>query len=96
MTLTSLEKMAEGQYKVHGEITFHTISSLLAQSSPLFGTTKDICFDLSTVTQSDSAGLALLIEWLRSAHKTDMTINFTNIPPQLNSIAKVCGLDKIL
>ena len=52
--------------------------------------------DLRDVTRADSAGLALLVEWLRESEHTGNEIVFTNVPDQLLSIARVCGLDEIL
>ena len=40
--------------------------------------------------------LALLVEWLRESERAGQRIAFVNVPPQLLSIARVCGLDKIL
>jgi ABC-type transporter Mla MlaB component len=55
-----------------------------------------ISIDLAGVTRSDSAGLALLIEWLRESERQGRTITFLNMPAQMQSIARVCGLDGIL
>jgi anti-anti-sigma regulatory factor len=55
-----------------------------------------ISIDLAGVTRSDSAGLALLIEWLRESEQLGKTITFLNMPAQMQSIARVCGLDGIL
>lgn len=96
MRLSSLEIVNDRQVKVHGEMTFTTISPLLAQSQQLFNNYKHLAFDLSNVTQTDSAGLALLIEWLRIAQQKQLSVNFINMPAQLMNIAKVCNLDKIL
>ena len=96
MTLSSLEMITEGQFKVQGEITFDTISPLLSQSGQIFNNYKQLTFDLSAVTQTDSAGLALLIEWLRIAEQKNIKVQFINLPKQLENIAKVCGLETIL
>jgi phospholipid transport system transporter-binding protein len=52
--------------------------------------------DLAGVTRADSAGLALLVEWLRESEIAGNSIEFVNVPAQLLSIARVCGLDDIL
>jgi len=57
---------------------------------------EQVTVDLAGVTRSDSAGLALLVEWLRESELAGNTIRFVNVPAQLLSIARVCGLEEIL
>lgn len=96
MQLSSLEMVSDSCIKVHGEMTFATILSLLKQSKPLLDSYQWLTFDLSAVTQTDSAGLALLIEWLRIAQHNKQRVQFTHLPKQLIQIAKVCDLETIL
>lgn len=96
MVPSSLEVVSEGCVKLHGELTFNTIMSLLIQAEQVLQAYSPTTFDLSAVTQSDSAGLALLVEWLRKARQKGQTIIFKNIPAQLASIMKVCDLTGIL
>ena len=51
---------------------------------------------LKGVTRADSAGLALLLEWLRRSERAGCSISFVNVPEQLMSIARICGLEGIL
>lgn len=53
-------------------------------------------FDLSGVEKTDSAGLALLVEWMAWGEKHQKPIRFVNIPRQMMDIARVSGLDRIL
>ncbi|MDH3639075.1 MAG: STAS domain-containing protein, partial [Gammaproteobacteria bacterium] len=48
------------------------------------------------VARVDSAGLALLLEWLRTSHRSNCRLRFTNIPEQLNSLMEVTGLDDVI
>jgi phospholipid transport system transporter-binding protein len=52
--------------------------------------------DLAEVRRIDSAGLALLVEWLRQAQRKGISIHFENIPSQMRAIVTVCGLEEIL
>ncbi|OGT94593.1 MAG: hypothetical protein A2298_00745 [Gammaproteobacteria bacterium RIFOXYB2_FULL_38_6] len=61
--------------------------------------TKDdgyIQIDFSKVTQCNSAGLALLINWIRFIRDQKKTCRYVNLPSSLLEIAKVCNLDTIL
>ena len=52
--------------------------------------------DLGGVTHSNSAGLALMIEWLAEAQRARQTIRFANIPDSLRQISTVCQVDSLI
>ena len=52
--------------------------------------------DLSSVTASDSAGLALLIEWLSVAKAANHPLRFENIPSQLQQLARLSEVEELL
>ena len=84
-------------YPVSGPMTFTSVAALFSGSAGWFAAGgRDITIDLSQVTQADSAGLALLIEWLRLAHSAQCTVRFTNIPPQMQVLIRVNGLQDTL
>jgi phospholipid transport system transporter-binding protein len=82
--------------RVSGELTFSTVNNILKQSRTLFELIASLEIDLDDVTRSDSAGLALLVEWVRSANQANKKIVFHNIPTQMLAIATASGLDELL
>ena len=52
--------------------------------------------DASAVTYSSSAGMALLIGWLRAAKLHGKTLQICHLPSDMQALAKVSGLEKIL
>jgi len=93
-----LEKTSAGHYLLKGQLSFVSVPLLWSQNrNDLFDDgSNSIEIDLSGLVRSDSSGLALLVEWYRSAEQHNKTISFVNLPPQMLAIAKVSGLDKIL
>lgn len=88
---------SDGRYKVSGELTFATVTQVLAQSHTLFTQAGDsIEIELGAVERADSAGLALLIEWMRNAHARDKDIRFFELPEQMRAIAAASDLEAIL
>ena len=87
---------SEGGYRVCGELSFATVREVLRLSQPLFREAKEINIDLSAVASADSAGLALLIEWYRSAAHAGKKIRFMGVPAQLHALAKISDVDKLL
>lgn len=52
--------------------------------------------DLAGVTHSSSAGLALLLDWLRVAQGAGKTLHIDNMPDDMAALARVCGLNAVL
>ena len=68
LATAELRQLDSGHFAVVGELGFDTVQSLLAAGGTQFaGAAAQFEVDLSGVTQGDSAGLALLIEWLKQA-----------------------------
>lgn len=86
----------EGSFLLSGMLTFETVPSVLSSSSTLFGGGADFTFDLQGITHADSAGLALLIEWMRCVRAQEKHITFKNIPSQMLAIATISGVEHIL
>lgn len=81
---------------VSGTLNFETVMALWKQSLLLLVKYPRVNIDLSKVTASNSAGLALLVEWLKYGKQENKTITFSGMPPQLQSIARVAGINFIL
>ena len=78
------------QWSIHGELGFHTVTKLLkefTQQQQKLGLPDAI--DLAQVKRTDSAGLALLVEWSKIAEQANTDIKFLNLPEQLRHIAEV-------
>jgi phospholipid transport system transporter-binding protein len=91
-----IEATGEG-LRVEGDLTFATVGALLAASRPLFSAGEaTLRVDLSGVGHADSAGLALLIEWLRLARAAGRELRFQAVPGQMQAIAAASGLTDVL
>ena len=95
MINTTLTIRSDKAWSIDGELTFVTVSNLLAQSKKLWKDTVDIDVDFSKVTQSDSASLALLLEWQRYANKEKKQISFANLPKQLLNLIQISELNEM-
>jgi phospholipid transport system transporter-binding protein len=73
-----------------------TVGELLARSEEFFVDEAQLSVDFSGVTEGDSAGLALLIEWLRAARQRGRPIHFQNIPAQINALARISEVGDLL
>jgi phospholipid transport system transporter-binding protein len=96
MAAAQLVENDDGSWLLQGELGFASVPSVLQHAGVNMLGRDQITVDLTGVTRSDSAGLALLVEWLRESELAGNTIKFVNVPAQLLSIARVCGLEDIL
>jgi phospholipid transport system transporter-binding protein len=86
-----------GVLSVNGELTFKTVTAVLEQSRPLLDAAQGwLVMELAGVSRVDSAGLALLIQWMRMAEARSVDILFRHVPEQLLAIARASDLEKIL
>ena len=88
----------DGRFQVSGELSFDTVTALLAESrTTLFSSpVESLQVELGEVSRADSAGLALLVEWMRMAAARSTSIRFSHLPPQLLAIARAGELDGLL
>jgi len=91
-----MSRREEGVYHLSGELVFETVPDVLERSVMMFQSGVDVDIDLSGVVRADSAGLALLIEWVRRANKQRHKMVFRNMPEQMSAIVGLVGLDEVL
>jgi len=92
---TQLRKSDDGRLLVSGELSMKTVPALLKKNQ-LHDISGTINIDLQDVERADSAGVALLIEWQRTARQQQQKICFQNIPSQMLAIARLSGVDELL
>jgi phospholipid transport system transporter-binding protein len=91
-----LEDRGDGRFAVSGEMTFDTAERILKESEGPFEAHTQLEIDLSGVTKSDSAGLALLLEWVTWANHTVREIRFVGMPERIAAIAKTTEVERLL
>ena len=52
--------------------------------------------DMSGVTQSNSAGTALLLAWLRTACSSGKSLDIAHIPDSLRALMELAGLEHLM
>ena len=91
-----IEPAGTDRLRVVGELGFETAASALESGARLIGAGRRWTFDLSGVSAGDSAGLAVLIEWLSLARTRDATLVYDSIPAQMLAIARLSDLEGLL
>jgi phospholipid transport system transporter-binding protein len=93
---TRLESLGQGRFRVSGPLVLSTVTEVLRQSELKFEGNQRLEIDLHGVTESDSAGLALLIEWLRRARMKKQSVDFVGLPQQLTALARISEIEDLL
>ena len=91
-----LEDLGDGRFVLTGEMTFETAERILRASEEPFEEHTRIEVDLSGIEKADSAGLALLLEWITWANHTVRVIRFTEMPERVLAIARTTEVDGLL
>lgn len=92
----TLEDLGGGRFALKGRMSFDTAAGILRESEALFEQHTLLTVDLSGVTHTDSAGLALLLEWITWANHTVREIRFDGMPAKIDAIAKTTEVDNLL
>jgi phospholipid transport system transporter-binding protein len=91
-----LESLGAGRFRVSGVLDASTAREVLEESEARFEQFADLDIDLGGVGESDSAGLALLIEWLRLARQWQKEIRFENVPAQIEALARISEVEDLI
>jgi len=93
-----LQQSSPGKYAARGPLTFAT--ARLARETGLAALraadTSQIEVDCSGITASDSAGMTVLIDWLAFAECSGRSLRFSNLPAQVQAIARISDVLELL
>lgn len=91
--------LTPGKFLIKGDLTYRNINKTSVKifnfKSADFASLPIIHIDLQQLGKIDSAGLALLIEWLKLSRINNKELHFDNIPATLSALAKLSYLTDI-
>ncbi len=89
---------ANGRFTAQGPLTFTTArAARLAGLGALQGSApQKLEIDCAGVTTADSAGLAVLLDWLAAAKLSGHSLKFTALPQDLMVLARISELEPLL
>ena len=92
----TINKQEQGIYVVEGELNMQSVPVISKKMFELMREKQDFTLDLSAISRSDSAGVALLVEAMRFAKTNNLALSLLNLPQQMQDIAGISGLLDIL
>ena len=87
--------MSPGRLVARGELGYPTAADALKAGLRLIDG-EDCTIDLGQVREGDSAGLAVLIEWLAQASQRGTRLRYENLPAQIMAIARISDVQDLL
>lgn len=93
-----ISEPTQGRIVVSGELTFATardarqVGTLVLEGSRA----PELVIDCAGVTRGDSAGLAVLLDWLAWARRKSRPVRLEHLPASLVAIAKISEVDGLL
>lgn len=86
-----------GAYRLEAPLIFATVPTLRQPGLELIAASQaGVDFDLQRVSMADSAGLALLVDWLAEAGARQRTLRYLKVPEGLSALAALSDVEALI
>ena len=88
----------DGKLQAGGPLTFASARRARELGLDAVGAAADgaLVIDCQGITVSDSAGLAVLLDWLAAARAQGRSLRFTHLPQGLAALAQISEVNELL
>lgn len=83
------------RWNISGDVLIGAVPALLNTSKSL-NIMPNTVIDFAGVTDIDTSTISLILEWKRRAQRENQTIQFTNLPANLNSLSALYGVNELI
>lgn len=90
-----IDSQPDGGWRLAGTLDFASVPALFAQTDALLAD-GPVELDLSGVEQANSAGVALLLEWRRLAHRRGVALHLHGVPESVRRVAGLADAEGLL
>ena len=93
-----ISEASPGRVTVTGELTFASAREARQSGVQVLDSSRAerIVIDCAAVTRADSAGLAVLLDWLAWGRRKSRPVTLENLPESLLAIARISEVDALL
>jgi phospholipid transport system transporter-binding protein len=87
-----------GTFTAQGPLTFASARRAYEQGAAMLthAATSKLEIDCRGITVSDSAGLAVLLEWLSVAKRAGRSLRYTQLPQGLAALSRISDVEELL
>jgi len=93
-----LAASANGRFVAGGPLTFATARQAREQGLHCLASAagRELEVDCGGITASDSAGLAVLLDWLGVVKRAGRSLRYTHLPPGLLALGRISEVEELL
>lgn len=91
----TLQQGGDGVWRIAGALDFESVPALYTHTDALLAA-GPIELDLAGVERANSAGVALLLEWRRQAHRRGVELHLRELPTQVLQIARLSDAEALV
>jgi len=92
----ALQRGRDGRWRLSGELDFASVTALRPRLAEALQQGGALDIDLAGVTRTNSAGLALLLQWQEDAARRGATLRILHPPKSLMELAELSNLEQVL
>lgn len=96
MATATITATDNNRFNISGKLDFKSVPEVLQQAEQLLDSVEQAIIDCSGVEQSNSAGLALLIELARQMKLKNKTLSFQSLPDEMYVVARAYDIESDL
>lgn len=87
-----------GRFAARGALSFGNAKRARSEGLQALRTAsaRDLEIDCGGISHSDSAGLAILLDWMSIMKREGRPLRFANLPPGLLAVARISGVEEML
>ncbi len=87
-----------GKFSARGALTFANARAARSEGLHALRTSsaRELEVDCGGITHSDSAGLAVLLDWMAIMKRDGRPLCFPHLPPGLLAVARISGVEEML
>jgi phospholipid transport system transporter-binding protein len=94
---TELLDGGDGRQVLRGALVFATARAAHAAGCRVIQSgTADLTFDCAGLEAADSAGVAVLLDWLAAARQRGRRLRYTALPDSVRAIARISEVEALL
>lgn len=81
---------------IRGPLNFHNVMPILKQTIKHIDGSNKTIFDFTSLVDSDSSGVALVIEWIKYAERHKKDFRIKGLPRDLMVLIETADLNKLV
>lgn len=91
----TLEQGPDGVWRIVGSLDFESVPALYRHTDTLLAA-GPVEIDLAGVERANSAGVALLLEWRRQAHRRGVELHLRELPAAVLQLARLSDVENLV